>query len=121
MPEDNTQAGQGSVVLDIGGDIGALIIAAPAELDGAEIEIRPVGSTPHGQVHPGELPEHQPYLLHVAVLGRPANGRVLHSAVFPELPAGSYELRQRTGGPVELTVSIRGGEVTHASWPSQPS
>jgi hypothetical protein len=119
MPEDNSHAGQGAVVLDIGGDIGALVVAAPAALDGVEIEIRPASSGPHGHRHqPGEAAEHEHHLPHVAVLGRPANGRILHSAVFPELSAGCYELYRRTGGPVELTVTIRGGEVTHADWPS---
>ncbi len=41
--EDNSHAGQGPVVLDIGGDIGALIIDMPAALAGAEIEARPIG------------------------------------------------------------------------------
>ncbi|MDQ2836639.1 MAG: hypothetical protein M3Y42_03245 [Actinomycetota bacterium] len=40
--EDNSHAGQGPVVLDIGGDIGALILAVPAALVGVEIEARPV-------------------------------------------------------------------------------
>lgn len=40
--EDNSHAGQGPVVLDIGGDIGALILAMPATLVGVEIEARPV-------------------------------------------------------------------------------
>jgi hypothetical protein len=41
---ENPHAGQGMVVLDIGGDIGALIVTAPAELAGAEIEICPSGA-----------------------------------------------------------------------------
>ena len=40
--EDNSHAGQGPVVLDIGGDIGALIVTMPAALAGAEVEARPV-------------------------------------------------------------------------------
>ena len=121
MPEDNTHAGQGSVVLDIGGDIGALIVSAPAQLEGVEIEIRPTSSdhSTGTHVHTHHASGHEHHLLHVAVLGRPANGRILHTAVFAELTAGSYELYQRDGGAVALIVSIRGGEVTHASWPSQ--
>ncbi len=122
MPEDNSHAGQGAVVLDIGGDIGALIVSAPAELEGVEIEIRPTSpaasTSTHEHHHSGSGHEH--HLLHVAVLGRPANGQILHSAVFAELTAGSYELYQRNGGAVELTVSVSGGEVTHAAWPSHP-
>ncbi len=40
--EDNRHAGQGAVLLDIGGSIGALVVTLPAELVGVEIEIRPV-------------------------------------------------------------------------------
>jgi hypothetical protein len=50
--EDNSHAGQGSVVLDIGGEIGALVLQAPAELEGVEIEIRPTGDTPYADGHP---------------------------------------------------------------------
>ena len=56
MAEDNSFAGQGSVVLDIGGDIGALIVTAPAELEGIEIEIRPVGA---GDQRPHVAGEHE--------------------------------------------------------------
>lgn len=50
--EDNSHAGQGSVMLDIGGEIGALVIDATAELEGVEIEIRPTGATPFADGHP---------------------------------------------------------------------
>jgi hypothetical protein len=40
---ENPHAGLGAVVLDIGGDVGALLLSAPAELAGAEIEICPAG------------------------------------------------------------------------------
>lgn len=40
----NPHAGQGMVVLDIGGDIGALLVEAPASLAGAELEICPSGA-----------------------------------------------------------------------------
>lgn len=41
---ENPHAGTGSVVLDIGGDIGALIVVMPAEMDGLEVEIVPAGT-----------------------------------------------------------------------------
>jgi hypothetical protein len=47
---ENPYAGQGMVVLDIGGDIGALVVMAPAVLDGVEIEICPAGRR-------GEVPD----------------------------------------------------------------
>lgn len=49
--EDNSHAGQGSVMLDIGGEIGALVVYATADLEGIEIEIRPTGSTPFADGH----------------------------------------------------------------------
>jgi hypothetical protein len=44
MPEDNSHAGQGAVLLNIGGDIGALVVTMPAAMAGIEVEIRPVGA-----------------------------------------------------------------------------
>ncbi|MDT4907272.1 MAG: hypothetical protein QOI69_513, partial [Pseudonocardiales bacterium] len=41
---ENPQAGRGMVVLDIGGDVGALVVPAPATLAGVEIEICPSGA-----------------------------------------------------------------------------
>ncbi|HEY2043558.1 MAG TPA: hypothetical protein VGH11_12845 [Jatrophihabitans sp.] len=130
--EDNSHAGQGPVLLDIGGDIGALIVTMPAALEGIEIEIRPTGydySTrsdqhDHGHDHShdhshdprhGHGPAHLP---HVAVVGRPMKGRVVHSAVFGELASGRYELYVRPDGPVRLTAQVAGGEVTEAIWPT---
>ncbi len=43
MSAENPYAGQGSVLLDIGGDVGALMVTMPAELDGVEVEIGPAG------------------------------------------------------------------------------
>ena len=108
--EDNSHAGQGAVLLDIGGDIGALVVTMPARLEGTEIEIRPTRQ-------PGAHRDDHPHHPHVAVLARPAAGRSVHSAVFPELTAGNYELYQRPVGPVLLNVTIRGGHITHATWP----
>ncbi|HTZ43914.1 MAG TPA: hypothetical protein VMB79_08610 [Jatrophihabitans sp.] len=101
--EDNSHAGQGSVLLDIGGEIGALVVTMPAALAGHEVEARPV---------PGPGP-----LRHVAVLGRPVTGGVRHSAVFGELAEGEYELYLRPDGPVRLTVRVCGGRVVEAAWP----
>ncbi|HEU5269248.1 MAG TPA: hypothetical protein VFU36_04925 [Jatrophihabitans sp.] len=106
MEAHNLHAGQGSVLLDIGGDVGAVLVSMPAELAGSEVEARPVA------VRPG-----RPHLPHVAVLPRPVAGGVRYSAVFGELPQGEYQLYLRPDGPVALTVSVRGGEVTEADWP----
>lgn len=130
ITEDHSGSGQGTVMLDIGGEIGALVVSATETLAGAEIEIRPTGDTPHADsagwssagrtphVHPdGTDHDHEaagPHLLHVAVHRRPDS---TWSAVFPELHEGSYELYERPHGPVALSVLVRGGEVTEAAWP----
>lgn len=119
--EDNSHAGQGSVLLDIGGSVGALIVTMPPELLGDEIEIRPVGVQPvHHHHHAGGHDHEHEHLEHVAVLNRPSDGRSgppVASAVFAELEEGDYELYVRPDGPVRLTASVRGAEVTFAAWP----
>ena len=48
---ENPFAGQGAVLLDIGDDIGALVVTMPGAMVDTEVEIRPVGvahSHPHG-------------------------------------------------------------------------
>ena len=106
--EENPHAGQGSVLLGIGGDVGALVVTMPAELLGEEIEVTT------GQEPPGH---HRP---HVAVVPRPvpgSQGRSVPSLVFPELVEGSYALVPKGTDDVRLRVDVRGGEVTSADWP----
>jgi hypothetical protein len=140
--EDNSHAGQGPVLLDIGGDVGALIVSMPQLLAGEEIEIRPLspsrsaqrhdhaghdhaghdhaghdhaGHDHAGHDHAGH--DHAAHLEHVGVVGRPVDGRVVYSAVFGAVAAGEYELYVRPDGPVQLTVTVNGGEVAFADWP----
>jgi hypothetical protein len=90
-----------SLVLDIGGDIGALLIHTPAALDDAEIEISPAAdpaARTHNQVHPRRVPDGLSY-----------------SAVFPSVPAGEY-LVWRDQVAVHGTVSVHGGEVAEYHW-----
>ena len=105
MEAHNKHAGEGPVLLDIGDDIGAVVLSMPAELAGSEVEARPVAARPGHAIG------------HVGVLARSAGGRVGYSAVFGALPEGRYELYLRPDGPVALTVGVRGGEVTEAHWP----
>lgn len=59
--EDNSHAGQGSVMIDIGGEIGALVVDAPASMEGVEIEIRPTGDTPYADgARPGSTHQTDP-------------------------------------------------------------
>jgi hypothetical protein len=102
---ENPHAGQGPVVLDIGADVGALVVVMPETMADVEIEIRSVGAS------------RRAHLSHVGVVGRPVRGRTMWSAVFPELHAGRYELYERVAGRPQLIVDISGGAVTQVSWP----
>jgi hypothetical protein len=112
----NEFAGQGSVLLDIGGDIGALVVTTPASMQGVEIEIRPVGGHGHEtHDHHDHGHAHHP---HVAVVPRPVGGGLVPSLVFPELVAGRYELYEKGTTDVRLVVEVRGGHVSTEAWPS---
>jgi len=107
VSEENSFALQGAVMLDIGGDVGALVVEMPEGLEGVEVEIRPVGAgSQHGHHHP-----------HVAVVARPVGDVTVPSLVFPELTEGEYELYMKPAGEVRLTATVRGGAVSSATWP----
>lgn len=134
---ENPHAGQGMVVLDIGGDIGALVLATPAHMAGMEIEICPSGSRhdmpdeggdwwdgqwrSHHHPAPESGHEHHHHegraWPHVAVIARPSPVGTQHTAVYPGLLQGTYDLWVRPDGPTALTVSVTGAEVTEATWP----
>lgn len=105
---ENPFAGQGSVMLDIGGDIGALVVTMPAGMEGDEVEIRPA-DLHHGQGH-----EHHP---HVAVVNRPTLSGEVPSLVFPEVEEGRYGLYPKETDDLRLMVDVTGGEVTSVEWP----
>lgn len=120
---ENPHAGQGPVVLDIGGDVGALVVIMPATMDGVEVEIVPTGTADpargshvHGHGVADDHEHDAGQLIHVAVVGRPLNDEIVHSLVYPELVEGSYDLYTRPDGPVRLTVNVVGGQVTEATW-----
>ena len=108
---ENPHAGQGSVLLDIGGDVGALVVSMAPEMVGVEIEIAPVGGS-HGHDHGHG---HRP---HVAVVDRPVTDGHQPSLVFPDLVEGSYELFDKGQDTVLLTAEIIGGQVTFLEWPT---
>lgn len=89
-----------TVVLDIGGDIGALIIYVEAELHGREIEVSQRGSAKR---------------VHVEVLERRINRRPVFSAVFPGLHAGEYEIWENARKP-SGSITIVGGKVATVDW-----
>jgi hypothetical protein len=90
----------GSVVLELGPGVGALVLHAPPELDGREIEISAC-----------ELPGRR---THALVRPRLTMGGTQYAAVYPGLSAGDYLIWL---GPstVALTVRVTGGRVTTAA------
>jgi hypothetical protein len=115
---ENPFAGQGAVMLDIGGDVGALVVTMPSSMVGAEIEIDSVGRIhehDHGHDH-GHGHHHR---AHVAVVDRPVSEGSQPSLVFPELVEGSYELFDKGADHVLLTAEITGGQVTFLEWPEE--
>jgi hypothetical protein len=136
LPE-NAWAGQGAVLLDIGGDVGALVVEMPAAMVGLEVEIRPLqevhahdhrrqpGLPDVHDVHGGHAVPGVPgvhghgHLAHVAVVARPVDDGRLPSLVFADLEAGRYELFQKDcPDAVALRVEVIGGAVTSGSWPA---
>ncbi len=93
----------GSVLLDIGGDIGALIVHTPPSLAGVEIEISPAGDPSRRS--------------HTAVRERRGRDHIRYAAIYPTLPAGEYTL-WRPGGPPAANVVITGGQVAELHWPA---
>ena len=92
----------GTVILDIGDGIGALVVHAPAALNGIEIELARRGETRqfvHTEVRERRLPEGSVY-----------------AGVFPELPEGDYTLLDVAVRP-DREVTIRSGRVTEVSVP----
>jgi hypothetical protein len=87
----------GSVVPEVGGMVGALVLYASALLAGAEVEVvrqGEPGHTTHSAVRQRQL----------------APRRHTFAAFYPGLPAGDY----RADGCREL-VTVNGGRVTEAS------
>jgi hypothetical protein len=88
-------------VLDVGGDVGALVLLAGEDMVGAELHISAYGEPDGGR--------------HVAIHPRQLGGRTVHAAVYPDLTAGSYQLWTEDGRPA-MTVEITGGSITQAHW-----
>jgi hypothetical protein len=97
-------SGIGTVLLDIGADTGALILHAPAELNGVEIEISPNGAAGAPRTHS-------------RVRERRVGAAVRHAAVYPAVPSGTYTV-WRDAVTAVATVTITGGCVTSCRWPA---
>ena len=91
-----------SVVVDIGGEVGAAVVYVPGALAGHELEIRGVGTEWTGT--------------HTAVRERLVGDAPVWAACFGALGAGRYEVRVRGHGTRAVELAVRGGEVTEADW-----
>lgn len=81
-------------VLDIGDDIGALVIYTRQEFRGKEVQVSLKGSN-------------SVRLVHTAVWERRVNGRVVFAGIYPSLPAGDYVIWTHPS----QEVTILGGNV----------
>jgi hypothetical protein len=90
-----------SVVLDLGGEIGALILEADASLLGVEIEISPLPRPEETTV---------PVRTHSMVRERQTHPPT-YDAVYPDLKEGRYTIWSGPYTP-QATVEIVGGRIT---------
>jgi hypothetical protein len=89
------------VVLELGDQIGALIVHADASLRGIEIEISPTGEDANRT--------------HMEVLERSIAGRPAFTAVFDGLAAGFYTLWSDGEAHVR-GVAVTAGQVAELDW-----
>ena len=116
--------GPGTVILDLGTETGALILEAPPELSGREIEISPSGGAkpwdaagdsaagggaPWGGAIPGRR-------THALVRERRTAAGVSYAAVYPGLPAAEYTVWRDDHTPAG-TVTVHPGRPTSFRWP----
>jgi hypothetical protein len=95
-PVNHTVRG-GPPVLDIGGDIGAMVVLMEPATAGTELHLRS---------------EHEPPIaVHTGVWTRPHGTATITAAVFPELIEGGYWVLDADGHDVR-PVAIAGGELT---------
>jgi hypothetical protein len=92
----------GAVLLDVGGEVGALVLIADESARGLEIEISRLdvtsGMRQHVAVHPRFLGE-----------------RIVHAAVYPDLVEGDYLLWGPDGDPI-VSATVVGGAVCEVVW-----
>ena len=91
------------VVLEIGDDMGALILHTDAGMHGVEVEISPA--------------EDDTQRSHKQVLERFIGGESAYTAVFDQLAAGKYTLWAQ-GAQTIRDVAVRSGEIAELRWPT---
>jgi hypothetical protein len=87
-----------TLILDIGGSIGALSIVTGADREELEVEISPIGADPRH------------HRTHNVVRARRVGANTIYAALFPSVPAGEYVVWHDESTPAG-TVTITGGEV----------
>jgi hypothetical protein len=87
--------------MEIGGDVGALVVYTADALAGHEIELAFRGD------------DHQ--FVHTAVRERRLPDATIYAGVFPAVPAGEYTLLSIHSLPA-LDVSVEGGRVAEVTW-----
>jgi hypothetical protein len=87
-----------SLVLDIGGDVGALVLYADQSCLGQEVDLTPLGAPRSNH-------------LHTLIRRRRAPVGEMIVGVYPEVPAGTHTIWGLDGEEVG-TVVVKGGEVT---------
>jgi hypothetical protein len=90
-----------AVLVDVGEHTGALVLTAPAQREGLEVEI-----------HPASDPSRR---THVWVLPREGRHGTIYAAVFPSLPAGDYTVLEPDGS-IATTITVPPNQVTNATW-----
>jgi hypothetical protein len=95
-------SGEGTVMLDIGAGIGAVVIHTAPRWHGLEIEVSPVG--PHAPRK------------HAAVRARHLSHGTFYSAVIDGLPEGRYVVWRDADTPADR-ITVTGGSVTEYIWP----
>jgi hypothetical protein len=93
------------VVLDIGDDIGALILHTNAEMHGVEVEISATGQDDRRS--------------HKDVLEREISGRAAFTAVFDNIREGTYTLWVDDVAR-ERDVVVTGGAIAELDWSAEP-
>ena len=96
----------GSVVLDVGAGVGALVLRTPPDLDGVEIEISLNGCAAAARLH-SRVPE------------RRTGAGMWFAAVYPGLPAGRYT-SWRDACTSVAAATITSGGVTLQHWQARP-
>lgn len=96
LPEAGIPPAGGPVVVDIGGDVGALIVTTDRSWLGRELHVRRDGET---------------CTTHTGVWERRLGDRPVVVAVFAQLVEGEYSLLDATGQPM-VPVVVTGGRIT---------